>query len=123
MFPGPDFKPTVLCIDDNAVALDMRRRVLEGGGFSVVTAGTAPEALETFKSRPIDVVLSDHCLKGSTGVEVARQMKQLKPSVPVVLYSGAPPAVMGPVDCFVLKTEPPEYLLGCLRDLVERSRS
>src|ERR1051325_3595730 len=112
MFLGPDSKATILCIDDNAPALGIPKRVLENGGFNVVTAASAPEALEVFKTRPIDVVLSDHCLKGSTGVETARQMKELTPSVPVVLYSGAPPAVMGPVDCFILKTEPPEYLLS-----------
>lgn len=123
MFPGPDFKPIVLCIDDNATALGIRKKVLENGGFNVVTAGSAPDAFEVFKSWPVDVVLSDHCLKGSTGVEIARHMKELTPSVPVVLYSGTPPAVMGPVDCFILKTEPPEYLLACLRDLVERSHS
>jgi CheY-like chemotaxis protein len=109
MVQGTDSKPTVLCIDDNAVALAIRR--------------DAQDALQTFKSRPIDLVLSDHCLKDTTGVEIARQMKQFKPTVPVVLYSGAPPETMGPVDCFILKTEPPDYLLNCLRDLVERSHN
>ena len=123
MVQGTDTKPTVLCIDDNAVALAIRREVLELGGFDVITASDAPDALQTFKSRPIDLVLSDHCLKDTTGVEIAKQMKQFKPSVPVVLYSGAPPETMGPVDCFILKTEPPDYLLNCLRDLVERSRN
>lgn len=123
MVQGPINKPTVLCIDDNALALAIRRQVLELGDFDVVTAADAREALDTFKSRPIDVVLSDHCLKDTTGVEIARQMKEFKPSVPIVLYSGAPPETMGPVDCFILKTEPPEYLLNRLRDLVERSHN
>jgi CheY-like chemotaxis protein len=122
IFRGPH-KPVVLCIDDNAVALDLRKRVLEQGGFCVVTAGDAEEALSAFKTSPIDIVLSDHVLKSTTGVQIATQMKQLKPRVPVVLYSGAPPATMGPVDCFVLKTEPPEYLLSRLYDLVQRSRN
>jgi len=122
MVSGPD-KPVILCIDDNAVALDIRKMVLEQGGFGVITAHDASEALAAFQANRIDLVLSDHLLKDTTGVEIARQMKQLKPAVPVVLYSGAPPETMGPVDCFILKTEPPEYLLKRLHDLLRRSRN
>jgi CheY-like chemotaxis protein len=116
-------KPVVLCIDDNSGALDVRKDVLEQGGFRVVTAHDAPGALAAFKANPIDIVLSDHVLQDGTGAELTRQMKELNPAVPVVLYSGAPPESMTAVDCFILKTEPPEYLLNRLRDLVQRSRN
>jgi CheY-like chemotaxis protein len=123
MLHGLHEKAVILCIDDNELALQVRKTVLEQNGFTVVTAHDAPSALELFKTAAIDLVLSDHVLKGTTGVEIAKEMKRLKPAVPVVLYSGAPPETMGPVDCFILKTERPEIVMARLRDLVERSRS
>ena len=72
---------------------------------------------------PIDLVLSDHGLKDTTGVQVATEMKRLKPAVPIVLYSGAPPESMGPVDCFILKSEEPTAVIDLLHGLIDRSKT
>jgi len=40
--------------------------------------------------------------------------------VPVVLYSGTPPALMGNVDCFILKGGPTSEFLTIIRDLARR---
>jgi CheY-like chemotaxis protein len=120
---SPRYKPTVLCIDDDAQALKLRTAVLQRGGFEVLSAHDAGDALEKFETHKIDLVLSDHCLKGTTGVEIAKRMKRLNPAVPIVLYSGAPPESMGPVDCFILKSEEPTAVLERLHSLVCRSKA
>ncbi len=119
----PTFKPVVLCIDDDANALKLRAAVLRRGGFEVLPAHDAGEALQKFETHKIDLVLSDHGLKDTTGVEIAKKMKQLNPAVPIVLYSGAPPESMGPVDCFILKSEEPTAVLERLHSLVCRSKA
>jgi len=70
----------------------------------------------------VSLVLSDHMLRGVTGTELAAELKKVRPNVPVVLHSGAPPATMENVDCFVLKGESVENFLAIIRDLVNRSR-
>ena len=116
------FKPVVLCIDDDPQALKLRVAVLQRGGFEVLSAEDADDAFQKFKTYQIDLVLSDHRLKGTTGTEIAKQMKQHKPAIPIVLYSGSPPESMGPVDCFILKSEEPTIVLERLHSLVRRSK-
>src|SRR5437868_8094516 len=48
---------------------------------------------------PVSLVLSDHMLRGTTGIALAHQLKAIKPHVPFVLYSGAVPDIMGDADC------------------------
>ncbi len=59
-------------------------------------------------------------LRDSTGIELARQIKAMKPTVPLVMYSGIPPASMRNLDGFINKGEPVQALLAFIRDLVHR---
>jgi CheY-like chemotaxis protein len=81
--------PVILCVDDEIPGLRARSMVLEAAGYRVVPTTSASEALEIFKARHIDLVITDHLLQGTTGVEVAKQMKLLHPEVPIVIFSGA----------------------------------
>jgi CheY-like chemotaxis protein len=36
----------------------------------------------------VDIVVTDHAMPGMTGTELARQVKQLWPSLPVILATG-----------------------------------
>jgi|1185.fasta_scaffold377002_1 CheY-like chemotaxis protein len=79
----------ILCVDDELPGLRARSMVLEAAGYEVVPTTSANEALEIFKERHIDLVITDHLLQGTTGVEVAKQMRILRPDVPIVIFSGA----------------------------------
>src|SRR5690348_18431750 len=118
----PTGKPLILCVDDSESQVWLRAKVLEKNGFSVLTASTASQALRLMRQAAVSLVLSDHMLVGVTGVELAAEIKKVKPKVPVVLYSGAPPPTMRNVDCFILKGEPVETFLVIIRDLVDRYR-
>ena len=82
-----DFKPVILCVDDEEVPLTLRKLVLEKAGYNVVTASSAAKALEIVFSRHIDLVLSDHLMPGPTGTELTRQIKAKLPELPVILIS------------------------------------
>lgn len=79
--------PSVLIVDDEpnqrrALSISLR---LEG--FEVACAGTAMEALEVLRTTVVDVALIDLMMPGVNGLDLARQMRTLHPSVPVVLTS------------------------------------
>ena len=113
-------KPLVLCIEDDETQLEIRKQVLENDGFLVLRASNTTVAIEIVRETPVSVVLSDHMLTRASGTELAGEIKKLKPDVPVVLHSGAPPESLEYVDCFINKTEPVPTFLAIIRDLVNR---
>src|SRR6266487_3323120 len=82
---------TILCVEDNKAYLRVRKAVLEREGYLVLAATTGSEALSILRREPVCLVLSDHMLRGTTGVALATRMKKMKPHIPVVLYSGQVP--------------------------------
>lgn len=105
-------KAVILCVDDEEIPLMLRRLVLEKAGYKVVTAGSAAEAWDIVTSRHIDLVLSDHLMPGSTGAELAREIKTRLPGLPVILHSGVNevPSDAGYADLFLSKLVGPIIL-------------
>ena len=114
-------KPTLLCVDDNQAALQVRKLVLESAGYSVLAASDSATAMELFSSSAIDLVVSDQFLQDTTGTELATAMKKLKPKVPIVIISGAlePPDGMEHVDLFICKADSPPEILQKISDLLD----
>ena len=113
-------QPTILCVEDNKAYLRLRKAVLEREGYLVLTASTGSEALSILRREPVCLVLSDHMLRGTTGVALAGRLKKLKPHVPVVLYSGQVPDAMENVDCFISKDESVTSFLSIISSLIHR---
>ena len=72
--------PLILCIDDDDLALRVRRLLLSIAGYNVLTASSGEVGLEVLKQNPVDLVIADHFLSAKTGTEIAREMKELKPT-------------------------------------------
>jgi circadian clock protein KaiB len=117
-------KPTLLCVDDNETALNVRKMVLESAGYTVLVASDSATAMEVFSSSAVDMVVSDHLLQGCTGIELAAAMKKLKPDVPMVIISGLVDAPEGieHADLFICKGDSPPQVLQKISDLLEKSR-
>ena len=118
--PTQSSQQTILCVEDNKAYLQLRKAVLEREGYLVLTAATGSEALAILRKEHVCLVLSDHMLRGTTGVALAGRMKQIKPQVPVVLYSGQAPDAMENVDCFINKDESVASFLSIISSLVKR---
>jgi CheY-like chemotaxis protein len=112
--------PLILCIDDADVALQVRKLVLGSEGYSVLTAKSGEDGLEIFKQNPIELVIADHFLSGKSGTEIAREMKDLKPEVPILIISAAleKPDGLEFADGFLAKGEPPNVLLDTIAHLL-----
>jgi len=81
-------QPTrVLIVDDNAHVGRSTARLLELEGYETVLAETGGAAVELFDER-VDVVLLDLILPDRSGHDVFRALREERPEVPVVLFSG-----------------------------------
>ena len=111
----------VLCVDDEQVALHVRRLVLERAGYRVMTAENGEEGLELFQKEPVDAVILDYSMPGMHGGEVAMRMRSTKPGIPILLlsaYTGLPVDVTALVDLYMTKGEGAPALLAKLRQLL-----
>lgn len=115
--------PTVLCVDDEPNALVIRKMLFQHAGYTVLAALNAETALQLFKLNDVDVVVSDHLMPGQSGADLARQMKALKPNVPIALLSGVRDVSNGVelADAFISKTEGPTQLLERVAALLKSS--
>jgi hypothetical protein len=59
-------------------------------------------------------------LQGTTGAELAREMKKIKPEVPTIFFSGNIPEHLNDVDVYVNKGGPTATFLGIGRGVVQR---
>jgi CheY-like chemotaxis protein len=110
--------PTILCIDDEALGLQIRRAVLERAGYHVLTAIDGPAGLALFRKESIDGVVLDYYMPEMDGGAVAETMRRERPDVPIMLlsaYINLPSEVVQLVDMTLLKGEGPLELLEKLR--------
>jgi PAS domain S-box-containing protein len=115
----------VLCVDDEPSGLNLRQLILERKGYVVSTARTASEGLAFFKARDFDLVVTDHLLGRDTGTAMAKEMKRLRPFVPIIVLSGTTdtPEGIEIADAFLSKAEGPQCLLAKVHELATLSRT
>jgi len=118
----PDIKASILCIEDNEMYLGLHEAVHEEKGYTVLTATNETEALQVLSEAPVCLVLSDHMLRGTTGTELARRMKEIKRDVPIIVYSGTVSESLRYVDGFIHQNKPVSDFLSLIHDFVKRYR-
>lgn len=80
----------ILLVDDEAAIVKIEERMLERLGYRVVSRTDSLEALDLFKADPrgFDMVLTDMTMPGMTGIQLAREIRTLRPDIPVVICTG-----------------------------------
>ncbi len=87
---APGAGQQVLYVDDDEVMGVMVQRLLQRAGYAV-TLCTAPDAaLALVRAEPdaFDAVVSDFNMPGMSGAQLAAQLLQLRPALPVIISSG-----------------------------------
>ena len=82
---------TILVVEDEEVLREMATSILRDSGYQVLSAGSGPEALALWdeKQDAVDLLLTDMVLpKGISRIELAKRMRESKPSLKVILASG-----------------------------------
>ena len=77
----------LLLVDDEESIQIVYREEFEDEGYQVISALDGPSGLAKFREEEPDLVILDIQMPGINGVEVLRQMKMLRPTVPVILSS------------------------------------
>jgi DNA-binding NarL/FixJ family response regulator len=76
-------------VDDHALVRDGVKRILEEQPRAAIfgEAGTPEEALACLEHQDWDVVILDISLGGKSGLELLRDMRQIRPALPVLILS------------------------------------
>jgi two-component system cell cycle sensor histidine kinase/response regulator CckA len=92
----------LVVVDDNDMSCWVTARMLTAAGFLVLTAASGDEALRIVANEAeVELVVADVCMAGMNGLELAKQLRQSHPALPVLFMSGAisgklVPALSGP---------------------------
>ena len=112
---------TVLCVDDEKIGLRVRKLMLEGHGFRVLTATTGQQGLDLFDTNHVDVVVLDYYMPGLNGGDVAAELKRRRSDVPIIFFSAyfsLPPHALELASAFITKGDPPEVLIEKIEQLL-----
>jgi DNA-binding response OmpR family regulator len=78
----------VLIVDDEVDLSTTLVERLDIRGFDAVAVETGAQALSQVRNHAFDVVVLDIKLKGEDGVDVMKQIRQIKKDLPVILLTG-----------------------------------
>jgi serine/threonine-protein kinase len=80
-------RPRLLFVDDEERVTNALKAVFRDS-YDVVTAASGEEALELARAQPFHVIVSDQRMPGMLGVELLREVKNLRPNAVRMLLTG-----------------------------------
>jgi signal transduction histidine kinase len=79
----------VLVVDDDPFVGESTAAMIEDLGHMAINVESAAGALEVMRSEPsIDIVITDYAMPGKNGAELAADIRQSRPDLPVVISTG-----------------------------------
>ena len=81
---------TALVVDDEEIIRKLAKATLENHGYRVLLASNGREAVDLLREMPdtISVVILDLTMPVMSGAEALRELKKIRPDVPIILSSG-----------------------------------
>ena len=79
-----------MIVDDEQQLVELAEEVVARLGYEPVGFVSSTAALEAFRAEPqrFDAVITDEMMPDLVGTELARQIRALRPSIPILLMSG-----------------------------------
>src|SRR5262245_5896747 len=77
----------LLVVDDDLAVREVMAEGLQMGGYSVMVAGSAAEALQQIERSPFDLVLTDIEMPGGSGTELLRVVRDRYPELDVIMIT------------------------------------
>lgn len=118
----------VLLVEDDDDNRELMAEVLSSSGHRVLAASSGQDGLKTLAENSIDVVVTDVGMPGMGGLEMARAVKSIAPTVPVVIVTGwaerddITRARGHEVDAVLIKPVDPDALAAAVSDVVAGRR-
>jgi len=120
----------ILFVDDERVLTEIGSAQLQTLGYKVTTRSNGTGALALIKKEPdkFDLVITDLTMPQMTGDELAAQIKDIRPGIPIILCTGYSskidpdrPRLTG-VDAVLLKPVVMQELANTVRNALDKSQ-
>lgn len=79
---------TILVMDDDLMVLESLKDYLEKAGYTVLTASSAREALETVQDTECDLAVLDMKMPEMDGFQVAAMLRHIQSDLRVIMFTG-----------------------------------
>lgn len=77
----------ILVIEDEKMLADSIAKFLNRDKHRVTVSGSGEEGLNMVRDTPPDIVILDYRLPGKDGLEVLKELKEIEPSIPVIMMT------------------------------------
>lgn len=80
----------ILLVDDEKMLVELGKTMLERLGYEVTALTSSREAFAIFQNQPhlFDAIITDQTMPGITGIDLSRQILQIRPEIPIILCTG-----------------------------------
>ncbi len=116
----------LLWVDDEIDLLRAHLLFLERKGYEVVTVSNGVDAVEQCRRQNFDLVLLDEMMPGLSGLETLQRIKEILPSVPVVMVTKSEEenimdqAIGSKIADYLIKPVNPNQILLALKKNIHR---
>jgi CheY-like chemotaxis protein len=118
----------ILWVDDEIESLKSQILFLKNKGYEVTPLSNGYDAIELLKERNVDVVLLDESMPGLTGLETLTRIKELHPTLPVVMITKneaenlMEDALGAQITDYLIKPVNPNQVLLSLKKIMDGKR-
>lgn len=116
----------ILAVDDEPICLDIINFALTSAGYKVYTVNSGEEAIGFLRSSnyKIDLILLDMMMPQSNGIEVLRQIRQMKQAcdIPVIFQTGATECTNSLMKNIIRKPYKRAELLQVVQDVILKGK-
>jgi DNA-binding NtrC family response regulator len=114
---------TILLVEDHTALLKIVKQILEGAHFTVIPASSPKQAIQLEAEFPgtIDLLLSDVRMRGMSGPNLAKRLKERRPQMRVMLMSGYPGGALLVLNYgwhYIEKPFVPSVLVSKIKDVL-----
>ncbi|HGK3126438.1 TPA: response regulator transcription factor [Streptococcus pneumoniae] len=117
---------TILLVDDEVEITDIHQRYLIQAGYQVLVAHDGLEALELFKKKPIDLIITDVMMPRMDGYDLISEVQYLSPEQPflfIIAKTSEQDKIYGlslGADDFIAKPFSPRELVLRVHNILRR---
>ena len=86
MLPQSVAPPSIILVEDDPPLRTLTARALQEHGYRVRPVATAPEMWAAFDASPVDLVILDIMLPGTSGIDLCRMLRE-RSRVPIIFIS------------------------------------
>lgn len=126
----PISSPQILLVDDDELLADTLARILSDAGLPCITAADRKNALKLTKAHKADLklIILDAILPSAHGSSILRQLRKIKPTLPILGFSGAAASdLQALLDAgasrILRKPIPPNELVKIVKELIAQQQA